>query len=309
MIDLQKNIYLFYGDEGYFLKEWENQILSRLPAELKALNLEYVTDGHSLMQSPFMADCRISVFKNLNLFDTKARAKATALLDDLKAMPDTSIALIIEKAADKRTALFKHIAKEGLALEAAMLKEQPLARWIVSFCKARGKTMPMPLAIYAARLLPPSMLAIEQELLKLVDYCNNKNIEQADIDNICTKSIEAKIFDLMKAMSRRDKRLCQELYRGLIAQKESPLMVLSMIARQLRFTLLCGSLSLQMSQGEIAKKLSLHPYAVSEFIAMAREFTENQLTRAMQAALDTDYKIKTGQIRDEVAVELLLLNI
>jgi len=62
-----------------------------------------------------------------------------------------------------------------------------------------------------------------------------------------------------------------------------------------------------MSQKDIAAKLALHPFAVREFVEGGRNFSHEAMLEAFESCLETDYAIKSGQMGDVMAVEVLII--
>ncbi|MCL2397053.1 MAG: DNA polymerase III subunit delta [Defluviitaleaceae bacterium] len=308
--------YLFFGEEPYLTSHWRRSLVSAVLAEdARDMNME-VFDGKipaaAIMDAaetlPFLAEHRLVVVTGSGLFATGRSEDATALADFIKDIPDSTIMLFVEAEVDKRGRLYKRIAEHGLAMEAKTPREADLADWAVKFCGARGKKMARSTAMHLLRTVSGDMQLLYNEMEKLVAHAGvDAEITAAHVDTLCTKSLEAKIFDLMKAICDRDAARSFALYGNLIALKESPLMVLSMIARQFRYSLQCAALAPNMNQKDIASKLALHPFAVQEFVATGRNFPQKAMIDALEACLETDYAIKSGGIGDVLGVEVLIM--
>jgi DNA polymerase-3 subunit delta len=262
---------------------------------------------------PFMGDYRVIVLKDSGLFESGRKDDSEKMaLYIADGVPSTAILLFIESSVDRRGRLFKRACEHGFVLEAVAQKEPDLADWAVKLCASRGKNLSRAAAYHLIRSVSTDMNLLYNELLKLVSYADSSDgneITIKDIDTICNKSLDIRIFDLMKLIAAGDVKKSTELYQGLINLKESPLMVLSMLARQFRYLLQCGHLAKTMSQKDIAAKLSLHPFAVKEFVAGSNKLPTNTKLAALNDCLTTDYNIKSGKIKDVLAVELLIVKL
>ena len=86
-------------------------------------------------------------------------------------------------------------------------------------------------------------------------------------------------------------------------------MILVMLSRQFRLMLQCKSLLSQgMAQSELASALGQNPYAVKQCVQAAKNFTVERLKEAMEACVQADWDIKSGKIKDDLAVELVIVS-
>ena len=147
------------------------------------------------------------------------------------------------------------------------------------------------------------------EISKLINYKDYGTIiTNEDIDAICIKSTENKVFDLVDEIGRRNTENALKIYRGLLLYKEEPVKILAMIVRQFRLMLQVGIFTAQgKSPAEIAKLLEQRDFVIKKCIQQSRNFTADILKKALKDSLDTDYSIKSGQMAPDIAVELLIV--
>ncbi len=147
------------------------------------------------------------------------------------------------------------------------------------------------------------------EINKLISFKGSSTkITINDIDNICTKSIESKIFDLINFMSNKDMDNAIKIYKNLIVNKTSPFVILNMISRQFRIILQTKYLyNKNYSINNIVSELELRDFIVKEAIKQSKNFSIKILLQAINECLEIDNNIKTGKIIDEIAIELLII--
>jgi len=226
----------------------------------------------------------------------------------LPTMPPTTTLLIIETETDKRSRLFKEISKLGVAQEFTPLQEKDLLQWAIGLFKEKGLAISPGVATHLLRTVSYSMESVCSEAEKLVSYCQGKPVTTDDVNAICTKSVESRIFELTGAIGSKRADEALQMYHNMISLKESPIMILSMIARQFRFILQCGILARQRKNNEeIAQQLNIRTFQVREYTAQSRNFTSVILTQALRDCLTADLNIKTGLMADHLAVELLIV--
>ena len=311
-------VYLFHGTEGFLLGHWQKKLVETLMPDANPFNLETFnakTPTTSIIESaetlPFMSNRRLILLKNTGLFETGRKEDAEALAGYIQDIPETTVILFVEEKVDKRGRLYKRVKEAGFVLEASTPKEADLWEWAIKICASCGKKMSLATAKYMMQSTVIDMQALHNELEKLIAHGgDSEEITMEDIDAVCTKSLDVKIFSMMDAVGAGNAKVAVEMYKNLMTLKESPFMVLSMIARQYRFYIQCSYLASQkMSSKEIASKLSLHPFAVENFIKGSRNLSRQKMIDALNQCLETDFAIKSGHIQDETAIEILIVKL
>ena len=158
-----------------------------------------------------------------------------------------------------------------------------------------------------------NMNLLKNELDKLIAYDsdmqeNSREITEKQINLLCTKSFEAKIFDLVSAIGNKNLKLAIESYNNLLFLKEQPIMILTMISRQ--FVLLLQTkifLENNNDINSIAQKLNTRSFVIYDCAKQAKNFSESVLISAIKECTETDFKIKTGRLTDKLAVETLII--
>jgi len=311
--------YLLYGDEVFLLSHFRKRLedavmqdndptfnLDILPSRTSAADI--ISSCETL---PFMGEHRLVILKNSGLFETGRKDDSEALAKYIEDIPDTAVLVFVESSIDKRGKLFKRVKDMGMIFEAQRPKEGELVEWAMKMAAHNKKAFPRAVAFHLVRNVGEDMQLLHVEISKLLTYVGDAlEITTQHVDAICTKSLNVKIFDLMRAITKKDKKTAVKLYGDLMTLKESPFMVLSMVARQFRFYIQCGHLAKAgVSQQNIAKQLAQNPFAVKEFIEGSRNFSLEAMKQALMECLEADYAIKTGEIGDELAVEMLLVKL
>lgn len=152
------------------------------------------------------------------------------------------------------------------------------------------------------------MVALKEEMTKLLNYTGDKKITREDIDIACTKSVESNIFDMVGAIGGKNTELALDIYGNLLNMKESPLGILKMIARQFKMILECKYLlRKKYTKQQIAYELGLREFIVAGCINQSRNFTLGNLMKAVEDCAKCDIDIKRGLIQDKLGVEIIIL--
>lgn len=313
-----KNVYLFYGEENYLKKHYEDKMISNIiPKGAEMMNLD-IYDGKNISvdkiidassTAPFMNEYRLIIAKASELFTFGRKNDTEKMAMYISDISDTTIIIFSENKVDKRNKLYKEISKLGYCAEFKTPSEKELSDWIIEIFKKSRKNISLKNALYMLKTIGSDMEIILNETNKLIDYKKNSNeINETDIENICTKSLENKIFDLVDSIGNKKSKKALDIYSNLILYKESPIMILSMIARQFKIILQSKYLLKKgLSSDEIAKKLEQRSFVIKECLKQSSNFKYNELLNAFNDCLEYDLKIKTGKISDKLGVEMLII--
>ena len=312
------NIYVIFGEEEYLKNIYEKKLISNIIDENfkmmnfdifegKNVNISNIIDACDTM--PFMSDYRIVILKNTGLIYDGKKDDTIKLENYLHILPKTTILIFIEEKIDKKLKIFKTISNIGTFHKIDILSENELVNWILNVFKDNNKNISAKEAIYIIRNIGFNMEILLNEINKLISFKGSSTkITINDIDNICTKSIESKIFDLINFMSNKDMDNAIKIYKNLIVSKTSPFVILNMISRQFRIILQTKYLyNKNYSINNIASELELRDFIVKEAIKQSKNFSIKILLQAINECLEIDNNIKTGKIIDEVAIELLII--
>lgn len=311
--------YLFFGSEAYLLKDYENALTKAiLPEGTEMMNHDSFEEKRATAAAimdaaetfPFLNDRRLVTIRNSEFFQKGGRKEEGEKLKDFLAnIPESSCILFIEEKVEKNNGLYKAVVKYGQAVEFKKLTEKDLAAWIRKICKDNGMQMSESVLGLFLQTVDHDMETIEGELMKLIAYKGEETeIKAEDIRAVCTVSLEARVFDLVKAVAEKRPEKAVQIYRTLLSLKESPYMVLSLITRQFRFILETKLLSESgMTNETIAAKLEIRDFAVKEYLRQSKRFPAKVWKQAMKDCLQTDLDIKLGRAAEETAVELLII--
>ena len=311
-----KPVYLLYGDEPYLIRYYASLFTERLLADAmmnrdifegKDFEIGAVMDAAETL--PFLSERRLVYIKDSGLVATGRKNDTESLAKYLPQIPESTILIFVENTIDKRNRIYKQIASQGRAVECTIPGEAELIRWIGNVFKKKGKQIDSQTARLFLATVPKGMDALYAEADKLSNFVGGRTaISPEDIQAVCTKSLEARIFDLVGFLCTRQTEKALIQYHNMLVAKEQPLMILTMMARQFRMVLQCkAAAEKRIAAQQIAQTLGMRDFVVKECLKQAQNFTSAQLHEALYDCQDTDIRIKTGRIDGELGVELLLV--
>lgn len=308
-----KKVYLLYGEEAYLKQQYKHKLTSAFVSpsdtmnytryEGKKINPLGVIDVAETM--PFFADRRLILIEDSGFF----KSSCEELAKYLPEMPQTSCIVFVESEIDKRGKMYKAVKKIGSVVEFGEQKEQVLTRWVLGRLKRENKKITQAVLQLFFSKTGTDMGNIDKELEKLLCYTLEKDvIEAADVEAVCTGQITNRIFDMINAIGRRDRKQALLLYYDLLSLKEPPMRILYLINRQFRILI---DLKTMKQAGQDAKtmaaKAGIMPFAVKRSLEQANMFSLEELKQALSDGIGLETDIKTGNIQEQIAVELLIV--
>jgi len=132
-------------------------------------------------------------------------------------------------------------------------------------------------------------------------------IALADVRAVVVDTREESVFALTDAVSEGATERALGLLRRLIRDGESPLGLLSQLARHFRNLGRVKSLSRRgQTADEIRSALGLHPFVVKKCLAQAGRFSERVLGRRLRLLAEVDARLKRSRLPEELELERLI---
>jgi len=326
-------IYLFYGEETYLLETRVKKIKKEYQQLILGINFIQIDDTNAeeliadLETPAFGFDKKLIIAKNTGIFKkekktTKSDSKkkkvddtklplnekiAKYIQENSEELKDTVDLVFVEQEVDKN-ALYQAIEKVGEVKEFALLKLPDLIANIKKIAVAYKVNIDDATAKYLVECCGTSMQDLINELRKLIEYKGeNSNITKQDIDLLCTKQIQAVIFDLTDNLGKKETSKALKVYNGLISNKEPIQKIL--ITLYNHFKKLYIIKIAEKYNEDVATAMNLKPnqlFLVSKYKTQARYFETQELREVLEALIDLDANYKIGLISLEIGLEAIL---
>lgn len=280
-----KPVYLIYGEEGKLRDDTAKRIEAAVLAEEGYKDsFEGDLDPSDLINTANT----LSLFGGLRLIAVKDSGafsgvkKYEGLISYFKDPNPDCIIVFDEKKVDKRSKVYKALSKTGYSLECKKPVPKEIRAFIQKEAKAENISFDKNAFDYFTSNLEDNFSSAENEFRKLAAYAMGKDsISLEDAEAVTTQKLESRIFDLVDAVGYKKSEKALEILSNLVLMKEEPVLILVSIANQFRRILQYKYLSKTMSRDEAAKRMGVHPYAVSKAAAQAKSFTNKQLISAL----------------------------
>lgn len=311
-----KSVYLLYGDESYLIRHYSKEFTDKLLDEAmmncdtfegKDVDIASVIGAAETL--PFLSRRRLVFVKDSNLMVPGRKDDSDVMAKYVPKIPDTTVMVFSEANVDKRNRLYKQVASLGRAVDFKTPAESDLIKWVTNIFKKKNMDIEPQTVKFLLATVPKGMDSVYAEADKLGDYTGERRLVTVnDIKEICSKSLEARIFDLVGALCMRQTQKALLQYHNMLVMKEQPLMMLAMMARQFRLILNCKAYAEKaVPPNKIATEMGIRDFMVKECLRQGGHYSKEDLIRALMDCQDTDIRIKTGLIEGELGVELLII--
>lgn len=238
------SVYLLYGDEQMLKKHYSQKLVSKAVAKgmeqfnlmqfyWKDTSMDEVVDAVETL--PVMAERRCVVLIDLDAESLKAadQEKLTKLLKD---PPDTCVLIVRldavqcnPKKSAKWRSLIKKIDSVGCTVQLDHRDMASLSKLLCSSALKRGCTLTPHVARYLVELCGNDLQVLSGELDKVCSMIGEGEITRKDIDMVAVPTLESSVFDLSRAITKRDISKAFSILDTLLNQKEEPVAILSVL--------------------------------------------------------------------------------
>lgn len=233
-------------------------------------------------------------------------ANLAALGEDLPAW--TTLVVFVHEELPKTHPLLSAAQAHGKVHHFAPPTGAPLEKWITQRATSEGVTLQPEAARRLAQLAAGQLQRLATEIAKLATYVGpGGTIDVAAVEVLVPDSRETRAFDLTDALARGERSHALALLHELLDAGQQPLMILALIARQIRILVQVKDLAGQgVRSGDIATAVGLAPFLVDKTVALARRFSFDQLAAAQRACLEVDTALKRSRMTPDLALDLLI---
>ncbi|MBR3309165.1 MAG: DNA polymerase III subunit delta [Lachnospiraceae bacterium] len=328
--DSLANVYLFYGEENYKKRLYRDQ-LKKLVTGGNDMNYSYF-EGNSIdfnavydsvVTLPFFSDKRLVVVENSGKFKSKAQKGAeesdeeskeesgdALLLKILEDLPDSTCLAFFEETAAKNKKTYKLIKEKGTIIECGADTDGDVISWLSKgFAQAGKKANRGALQLLVDRV-GTDYDKLRREYEKILGYIgDHPEVTEEDVLAISSEDVESKIFDMLGAMGRKDVKRVLEKYNDLLVNREHPLYILVMLRIQFRTLLQTAELRNKgYTTQDVARILKKRDFVIRNAEGYLRGgFKMKDVRDILDEISETDRKIKSGDLNEQVGVEMLLV--
>lgn len=325
-------VYLLFGAETY-LRDLAAKTIADFVLDENSLR-EFNENEFSLNQSenlsyalasaeqlPMIASRRVVRITDVRVSatgskDTLKEDFETLLTSYLARPSETSVVIFIADEFDKRRKMAKILIENACAVEFAKFTDNELVSWARKEIKDAGFDAEEKALHHLVGLVGDNLRKLTNEIKKVTTAALPDRIVTYElVESLVTNSREIPNFDLTDQIFGKDKRKPLQTLKKILDDGAEPLMLLGLIAHNLRRTLMAKEL---MNQGvertEVVRIMKLHPKYHEDFLRSARQSDGKKLLYILERVAETDLAIKTskgggGNAGARMQIEMLVCEI
>lgn len=329
--DIQNNkpaaIYVCYGAEKYRIKEFidfatnqliepEHRDFALAHYDLSEIALETVVEEAE--EIPFMVPRKLIIIKDSSVLtagkdNSKLEHRVESLLRYMEEPAEYSILLfwVNGEKLDERKKIVKAIKNHACVLPFQPMGAEELLHWLIRHAKKQECECSTAAAEALVQSAGTGLGILSAEMDKLCLHAGRGGTITVDnVHQLVARSTEQNVFMLVEQIAAVRLEQALTIFYDLLKQREEPIKIAALIARQFRIMLQVKELSGQnYSQQQIASQLGLHPYAVKIAGEQARKFDSQKLRSIVAHLARLDYQMKTGAIDKVLGLEMFLLRL
>lgn len=310
-----QRVYLLTGNESYLVRGYRKKLFEAAAGN-DTMNTKVITDREVTPEEvrdftdtlPFFAEKRVLLLEDCKLFKN---ASSEALIPWIETLPETALVILVDNEVDKRTRFYKAVQKAGTVVEMNHPEGTERSDYLLRQLGARNLKITKPVFELLLQALPDSLELSLNEMDKLAAYVGACNAVTAEaIGDIVTPKIENRIFKLVEAAVSGDRKTAFDIYYDLVALKEAPLRILSLVGKELMRLVVVKEMAAEgASSRTVSEKAGMPEFVARKLLSEARKKTAEELSALVEKALQYESDVKSGNLSDSASVELLLMEL
>ena len=325
-------IHILFGGDELSLEESLDSLKAAVePAELRDVNINTLSGQDLSFEQlrstcdtvPFLAEQRLVVVRGLLAqFEPRPGARGDSrassgesrrlagwegLAEYLPKVPESTSLALVDDRLSERNSMFAKIRPLADVKTFPLPTGRALQEWIHARAAKREVEIDPRAVAVLAEAVGTNLRVLDLELQKLSLRCWGRTAAIEDVEVLVAYAKEASIFAAVDATIEGRPGAAIRLVHQLLDSGRPAAYVLTMIARQVRLLLLAKDLKAQgVTAGQMGGRLSLSGYPLRKTLEQEGRFSHDRLAGIHRKLLETDVSIKTGEVDEQVAMDLLV---
>jgi DNA polymerase-3 subunit delta len=310
-------LYYFWGPEKWLIDEAVKRIEEKaLVPATRDFNREILEAGEtsaesilaSLQAFPVRSPRRLVIIRQA---DQSWKGNPQPFLDYFQNPNPQTCAVFIGERADLRTKFFEALEKKGIVVPFYPPFEKELSRWIHTQSEALGFSLTEDAVTLLVERVGANLREIQVELQKLaLGKASGKRVEEKEVRALTEDTRSESPFEFPLAVGRLTAREPLRLLHKILQQGESPVLLFSLLVRQLRLVRRARNLRTEgLGKKEIEGKLRIHPRNADSFWRQAEALSSPLLESLWKGTLKADQRLKGSRADKKLLLEEYLLDL
>lgn len=302
-----KNCYFIYSyDYGLvfnFLKKVESKIINKDLREFNYITMKFdnnfnVEDFFEVCNTiPMMQDKKVVVLENATFLkgENENKEVVSKLKQYFENLPTYCVVIIyyVFQEQEKNKDLLSSFSKFGQVGKIQELKGEEFYKEVLSIFKKHDVLIKTSLVRFFCDRVVNDFFHIENEILKLKSFINDKEVTKEDIEEVVSKSFEHNVFIFINNVLDKNLKISLKVLKELISNGKELNYIFSMLTSQfLKFLDVKIMLVSGFDSSEIAKKTKINQYVLKNFVRLSNKYSLNELINIIDGFLNIEYKVK-----------------
>ncbi len=316
-----KPIYFVVGSDEYMVQEALTAIKNKsIVSGLDDFNYNQFYGGETKGVAikdhaetlPVMSEMRMVLVKKAEGLKEKDWEILCPLIENVV----TSCCLVfVFNKLDKRKKFYKLAQKNAVIVELKTPYDNQIPDWIDYIANHQGLSLSSEAKAILFQLVGNHLIEIKNELLKLKSFKEKEEtqgnilkISKSDILKVVSKSKFENVFELTKAIGKRDRGQALYYLAQLLDGGQNEVATLSLVKRHIR---ILGQVKSAVAQGQAYSQLGslvgVPQFFVKEYTSQAKSWSEAKLLSTMEALKNTDMALKTSPLSSHIWLENFII--
>lgn len=326
MAKAKPTFYIFHGENDFEIDQSVNKMREEMRVvDTAGLNLAEF-DGQdttaadvlsAVSVAPFLADRRLVIVRGFLTWITrkgagdKGKKQVERLLDELPALPDWARLVFVEPKELKHKKLLDLAQNDPHGYVKMYSVGKNLSGWLMQRAKKEYDAELEPQAAHAlSQVIGNDLRRADNELVKLVSYAEGQPITEDMVALLTPYTSDVIIWNLIDVIALGQGQQALMMLHTILSDKDtSAFQVWAALINQFRRMLLAKEhLSRGGNHADLAAAIGMK-FVPKKLAGQIKPFTLEDLEMIYRKLLEYDMKIKTGGIKIEVALDVVVATI
>lgn len=298
-------VYFLQGEETFYIDIIANYIEENaLPPADRSFNQVVVYGKDAAMATiltharrfPMMAEKQVVIVKEAQeIPDLNKEGGSKLLLDYLKKPVPSTILVFCHKHKnlDKRKELGKKIDQYTTALNCKKMYDNQLPDFVAGYTREKKIVIEDRAVTALCEYVGNDLHRLSNEIDKLVIASGNNSISLEQVMNGVGISKEYNIFELQKAIIRKDTLLANKIVNYFEANtRKNPMIPVVAFLYSFFSKLLAATECTDKSDKGLVSSLKISPYAAKDYVHALRQYPAEKIIYAITSLREADLKLK-----------------
>jgi len=298
-------VYFLQGEETFYIDLISDYIEENaLPPAEKGFNQVVVYGKDVAMATiltharrfPMMAEKQVVIVKEAQEIQDLNKESGSKLLLDYLKNPVPSTILVFchkHKSLDKRKELGKKIDQYTTSLNCKKLYDNQLPDFVAEYAREKKILIDERAIMALCEYVGNDLHRLANEIDKLLIAAQGNNISLEQVMNGVGVSKEYNIFELQKAIIRKDTLLANKIVNYFEANtRKNPIIPVVAFLFSFFSKLLAASQCTDKSEKGLVSALRISPYAAKDYLSALRQYPPDKIVYTISSLKDADLKLK-----------------